>query len=179
MKYRRPFAALAIALLALAAIPTTAAATEGAVFAGGCVFGLNVSFSPGIRNVPSAQSGTFSGSGTCVVNGEVAPMNFFGSFATNPLTTGFGCVSGVLHGSGTFVVDTNGFPSPNVQVTFVNTGGVISVLATKTGVFTGVGSLVQDGNDTVECATSPPLTSDHWLGAVAFEDPEPPQLPPT
>jgi hypothetical protein len=179
MKYRRALAALAIALLGLSAVPAPAGATEGAVFAGACAFGLTVSLTPGIRTPPSDQSGSFSGTGTCVVNGQVASMGFFGVVATNPLTTGFGCVSGALHGSGTFDVNTTGFPSPNVQVTFVNTGSAISVVATKTAVFTGVGSMVQDANDTAQCVVGPKVTSLKWTGALAFEDPEPPQPPPT
>jgi hypothetical protein len=169
-------AAALVAALACGGVvgPASSGATEGAVWAGTCTFNLNVSFSPGLRPTPTAQSGSFSGASTCVVNERVTTGSFNGTFATNPATAGMGCASGVVSGTGVFGVATLGFPNPTVAVTFVNHGGAISAVVTRLSTFAGSGEFAQAPADTASCVQGTRLTSTRWTGAIAFEDPEPP-----
>jgi hypothetical protein len=125
--------------------------------------------------MPGTRSLDLDGSGTCVVNGEIADLTFVGDVATTSLTGGYGCAGGVATGTGVVDIDTTGFPNPLVQLTVVDVGGAVTMTAVKITpnvyTFEGVAELARDPADTATCALTA-LSSTTWKGAMAFQDPE-------
>lgn len=146
------------------------------VFAGACTLAIRVTFDPAVGPVPGPTVLWLDGTGTCVVNGLVAPLDFQAQVATTPLTGGYSCAGGVATGTGVFQVATPGFPSPVVTVTVVDTGPAVTIVMTSLLVtFEGVASLARDTTDVTTCWTSS-MTATDWTGAVVFQDPYPPPV---
>ncbi len=166
-----------VAGIAIASVlaPATSHAEE-AVFSGGCLLTLGVSFSPFVGRVPGQGSLAFSGSGPCVVNGELATATFQGTLQADP-GVGFGCASGLARGEGRFSLPLPDFPDPVVQVAAVNSGGVVTLVAYALTVrYEGVAEFVPDSAFEVSCAASTSVSSATWTGPLLFQDPDPPPV---
>jgi hypothetical protein len=167
-------AIVAMAAIAGASAPSTASAT--ATFSGACAMSVEVTFTPTVVALPSSKAVQLGGTGTCIVNGDIAPMRLRGFLSTTSLTGGFSCAGGVVTGTGVVEIDTPGFSGPDVQLVVVEANGVISmtvVAVTHVLRFNGVAELAEDPVDAATCPTVG-MASTTWVGAMPFQDPDPP-----
>lgn len=168
MRRSRGAAAL-FAALATGAAWAPPAAAEG-VFAGVCTMRVSSTFSAPVTTTAGPRSMQFVGSGTCVVNGVIAPFSLFGTLSTTAFG-GYSCAGGLATGTGVVHVEVPGFPDPLVQLTLADNGGVgtLVVVALVTR-FDGVASLARSPVDTAACASGGTSTFSS-NGAMPFQDP--------
>ena len=158
----------------------TAARAEVVTFSGGCLLDLSLFYQSPVGRLPGQVSMGVSGSGTCVINATPTTISLSGSLGTSPLTGGWGCLAGVATGTATVSVPLPGWPGPLVQLVAVNTGGVITLVATVIVLpipltFEGVGTLVpdvlQNPLQEVSCVLGTSQGSGSWIGPFVFQDP--------
>lgn len=175
---RLPVASTAMLVSAVLYPGGPAAASEGAVFVGACVFDVHVTFSPPLTVLPtptSVELGTTSS--LCVVNGEVVSGWF--TAGLDPLLglVGMSCEGGAAAGRGLFSTDAIDFPTTSVNVEAVRAGSAIALeLNHAVYVFRGLGPFLEDPVDTASCLAGTALSTTTWTGAIAFEDPTLPSI---
>lgn len=172
-RVRRVVGAVLVTTLAWGLDSPAADATEGAVFSGVCTMTLDVGFSDAVSMTAASRRITIDGGGTCVVNGDFAPMTLVGSLETTALTGGYSCVGGVATGTGVIDIETPGFPAPVVQLVAAQVGPVVTLTVLALPVrFDGVAVLRQDADDAAACPSTG-YTTTSWDGAMPFQDPHP------
>jgi hypothetical protein len=157
-------------LLAALALDVKPAAALSAVVVGDCAFvSVSASYSPAITAVPSATTISLSGSGTCVVNGQIGSVSF-GVIATSPA---YSCVGGVAAGSFQLTFNVPGFhASIPGTIAIVNAGSTITAALTSIPVFAGVAEFAALPVSGSQSCLTGSLSSTSWAGDLVFEDPD-------
>jgi hypothetical protein len=161
-----------VALGALATWLVPPPASAAAIVAGACVLDVTLDAENAVDVVPAQPTWTVSGSGDCVVTGNIglATGTLNGTLTAVNATSG-GCAAGAYLGSLAFeVVDVFGRVDSFVAVAAM-VGPVLLVAMATPPSFAGGGVFAQ--TSTLATAACPMGVNDvtTWKGAFVFEDP--------